>query len=480
LAAEEKDRTEINEKNAPTKSVSRSQTGFNKRLLKSASGEEQSFEEARASAKYYKIAAPSTNFNLLHVERVEQGTSMDLDEETSIDVSMAESLATSSHRTTASKQPRKLQRLNSNGEGRVLFRTEASFDTSLNQTAISNASSTLHTFDAVGVPTKKEEETINTKLAMKELSMMFSSPAFGVDDVARKTERATARLNQSITDERHQDADVSYGNVGDMLGNSMLDNSILNVQETDDENSGMVRNPFARTTSTPGFEKMAFRELEGESDAGGLLGCRTQSRQPPQRAIQENPLRGPEVELSEDADFKIFEEDQEEPNSQESVEPPQALGFTIFQDEGQEENKEDNDPLSGGLGFSIYEDGNAFEHTRAEDSPSAKGSEESGSDLNDESGYEHGDTASISLFGDAVAWLDDERKVPASRPRSGSGNADADEDGNSVGDTATVSLFNEIFQEVSQTPIRSAETRQSSSTKSGGFEIFVEGDQEVS
>jgi hypothetical protein len=471
---------EEKEEEAPAKSERRSKTGFNKRLLKTSSGEEQSFEEARAKAKCYTIAPLSVNFNLLQVEKADQSSQMDLDEEASIDVSMAES-GQSAQRTTASKQPRKLQRLDSKPEARVLFRTEVSFEASLNQTAISTASSAMNELDAVGVPTKKEEETINTKLAMRELSMMFSSPAFGVDDVARKTERQT--VNQSLN-EGHQGADVSYANVGDMLGTSMLDNSILNV---DDENTG-PHNPLSRTTATPGFDNMALRELKGDADTGGSLSCSAQGRQPLQQSPQENPLQASEVELTDDPGFQIFEEENDEDTEaqnyrqagfsifEESREdedrpsvPSGGLGFSIFEDDGggNEDKEQDRVESAAGIGFPIYQDGADDENKQG----AAKTDDESVSDSsNEDGGYENGDTASISLFGDAVALLNDEKRPPA---RNGN-----EESSNNEGDTATISLFNEVMQDISHTHDQSI-IEPSPPKKSGGFEVFVDdGDED--
>ena len=47
---------------------------------------------------------------------------------------------------------------------------------------MSSASSTIDQTFAVGAPATKEEQTINTQFALRELSMMFSSPAFGLNE----------------------------------------------------------------------------------------------------------------------------------------------------------------------------------------------------------------------------------------------------------------------------------------------------------
>lgn len=429
-----------------SKPEKRSRTGFNKRLLKSAMGEEQCFEEARAKFKWFSIAPSSVNFNLLHVEKVDQSSQMDLDEEESMDVSMSESLPPSPQ-NNASDQPRKFKRLNPNEEGRVLFRAETSFEASWNQTANSNASSTIHELDGVGVATKKEEETINTKFAMKELSMMFSSPALGVEDSARKIDR-DARVSQSIDDNYHN-PDMSYGNVGDVLSTSVLDNSILNVESNHDENRG-PRNPFARSTTTPGFEKMALRELEAIGDRNDSLGCSSQMDHRDHHSSQENPLGGPEVDLSEDPGFRIYEDGVQEDLKENNRATSGELGFRIYEEEDSEVVEKES-VVAIGPGFSVYED----------DSSSDDGDFPVTDDM--------GDTASLSLFGDAVAMLDCKRRSSTNLEETDSVRRPRDSSG---GDTATFSLFNEVFQNgnhTNQSPLP---------PQVGGFQIHVDEDQE--
>jgi hypothetical protein len=157
------------------------------------------------------LVGSTSNFNLLHIDKqADQSSQMLLEhEEGSIDTSMAGSPSGSFQDSLSATQPHKFQRVGSKTKGRRLFQPNASFESNLNQTAISNASSTVNDIDAVGVSAKKDEATINTKLAMRELSMMFSSPAFGVDD---------RRQNDHSVDR-------SFGILGD---GPLLDNSICN------------------------------------------------------------------------------------------------------------------------------------------------------------------------------------------------------------------------------------------------------------
>lgn len=221
---------EEEETKAGSKSTERrSRTGFNKRLLKNEHGQEQCFEEARANASCFTLVSGSAmNFNFLFLSKRDQSSVMDLDneEECSADISMTEaSMASTQMSVKGQKQSFIQNRSGSRRGAKRLFRQESSFEIGLNQTAISNASSTINDVDAVGIPGKREEETINTKLAMRELSMMFSSPAIGTNSVRKRPNQSgqTSIINESTTGGQN---DTSL-NLADALGNVRLDNSIF-------------------------------------------------------------------------------------------------------------------------------------------------------------------------------------------------------------------------------------------------------------
>lgn len=199
--------------------------GFDKTLCeKDKFGQECCFEEARMQARYYKLVSPDQDFNLLKVERPpakphhsQDDSAMDVDASSIDDFDMdADDDDENAHNVTmesagAAGGAAKLDvsvhhksAFNSsdvNGTGiessrkapmpmpkRVLF---GGLDSSIasiggnsqtNLSAVSAASSTVDERHATGVAIGKEEETINTKFAMKELSMMFASPAGGADD----------------------------------------------------------------------------------------------------------------------------------------------------------------------------------------------------------------------------------------------------------------------------------------------------------
>lgn len=118
--------------------------GYNSSLLRSAGGQEQSFEEARVTSGYFKVLTNTGNLNCFRCTE-EDSSYMSVEASVSMNESR-QSIATKSINPT----PRNA----------------------------STASSVLDESNAVGLPGTKEEQTINTALALKELSMMFSSPAF--------------------------------------------------------------------------------------------------------------------------------------------------------------------------------------------------------------------------------------------------------------------------------------------------------------
>jgi hypothetical protein len=400
----------------------RSRTGFNKRLLKSRNGEERCFEEARAHAGSFKLLVDSsTNINLLQfTNRTDQSSQMDLEDEDSIDISMSESVSINPMKnSTSSKQPFKLQRIGSKTEARRLFQLDGSFESGVNQTAISNASSTVNESDAVGVATKKEEETINTKLAMRELSMMFSSPAFGVDGTRKQNDQSllASRINESVAECQ---VDTSFGNLGDGL---MLDNSICNV--ADDENGG-ERNPFTRFSTSHDFEKTALRELQRDEivDSGGArLDCRSEIGNGVRGVLQSDSLRDSEVDLDENPGFSIYEE------------------------------KED----------SLLLEDDDKKHAARKTGRDADTEDESQSKPDDHESInmnviENGDTATLT---DAIAILGGDHDIAIPTAES------------CEGDTATFSIFNEVFRD-EMNDGQSSEKKGESTPSSGGFQIFVD------
>jgi hypothetical protein len=101
--------------------------GFDKSLLVSKHGHECCFQEQRALQQYYTLLPATTNVNLLFITKDDSEAEMETQ---------------------------------STGSRKVLF-------------SVSMESPLIHADNS------REEETINTKFALKELSMMFSSPVVG-------------------------------------------------------------------------------------------------------------------------------------------------------------------------------------------------------------------------------------------------------------------------------------------------------------
>ncbi|KAL9190856.1 hypothetical protein ACHAXT_000562 [Thalassiosira profunda] len=171
--------------------------GFDRRLLKEDSnGDECCFAERRAMDGHYKrkLVSPSENFSLL-LTSIKESSSMDVSESMTADESIeevdmekdtedldmekvaqvtsckpAKSVLKSSlrHGGTASKATVEDQPSSAMNPRRVLFGTNVVYTNESVNT--SNASSQLNGSFV------KPEETINTRLANAEISMMFSSP----------------------------------------------------------------------------------------------------------------------------------------------------------------------------------------------------------------------------------------------------------------------------------------------------------------
>lgn len=174
-------------------------TMWKHRLLKGADGNEQCFEEARWHNAYFKtiVHDAANSFNNLAPPQPDQNNSsmsMSMDELTTAeeesyvskqdDGSTAKFLAPRNDSNL--KRTERLDHLPPLSDlNRPLSTSFLRSNTSLENPTprnISTASSTVDEAVAVGAPTGKEEQTINTQLALRELSVMFSSPAVGLNE----------------------------------------------------------------------------------------------------------------------------------------------------------------------------------------------------------------------------------------------------------------------------------------------------------
>ena len=348
------------------------------RLLTGADGKEQCFEEARMHAKWYTVLDDGTsNFNDLAPSSKTSGSeddnscmSMSMEELMSVDEESYVSATAGEEKVEAAAAPRKAFARRDDLVGtdskppasasaflpplpdrHPLSLTSTSFLRNNNSSFenptprnTSSASSTVDEAAAVGAPTGREEQTINTQLALKELSMMFSSPAVDLNDSAvAPADRSGGLgpiLNESASSELRNTSAVGSGGPFETIAEVESDNSDPNgsfaQQHGDSENDG-AHNPDARSQqTTPDFDKVALRALQQETSKEAVgLGCTAAAataRPPPSRTIgridQNDPFRG------------LQEHDL-----------PATAGFEIYSEE--EEKKEDN---GGGGGFQIYAD----------------------------------------------------------------------------------------------------------------------------
>jgi hypothetical protein len=375
------------------KAQHKSRAGFNKRLLKNKNGEEQCFEEARAKASAYKkLIGSSMNFNeLQNAIHPNQSSTMSLDNDRGacMDMSMSESVSGSAQSSTGRKTIFGNKHFESETSGNKFFQhSGGSFDAGLNQTAISNASSTINDIDiaCIGAPGKQEEETINTKFAMRELSMMFSSPAFEIENARRRIDHSNAsRIDES--DAYVGKPDTSFGNVGDGI---LLDNSICN---TASEKNHDGRNLLAECTS--------YENLKNDNTGS----------------------------KNSNAGFAIFQDDASHGDDKYQDDARLGSGFKIF-DEGNEDSSEritersSRNIMQSSIPFQVFDERN-----------------EENNEETTKSELENGDTANIA---DAIALLDGNLEINEMDSSS------SDEESQSIAsegdETATLSLFNAIFQ----------------------------------
>lgn len=217
---------------------------------------------------------------------------------------------------------------------------------------------------------------------MRELSMMFSSPAFEVDNTRRRHDHSNAsRIDESSAYQGKPD--VSFGNVGDGL---LLDNSICNTGS-----DGMQSVPFAKRTP---FEKSKDDNKTSENDDGG---------------------------------FVIFEDEEGPTDGNKTNKFQSGSGFQIY-DEGyvntsqQKTGESSKQNLESKIGFQIYEE-----------------NEENSQEIA-KSNLETGDTANIA---DAIALLD--RRIVDKEDDSFTSDESNQYTASGGGETADLNLFNEVF-----------------------------------
>jgi len=313
---EQKDR-KVGAKTSKNKK-SKTAVTFTNSLLRDENGKEQCYEEARALAAYYRVIPSATNINFFFIAASGDcsNSCMSMDDSHSMEevsmVSMEES-----------KQPPSCPRVrDSKVKTMRLGRQELSFE-ALTPKNTSAASSTVDEATAVGVPTKKEEQTINTQLAMREISMMFASPAMGLaegDKPVNRSHDVGLGLDQSGVSE-----------VGP-TNNSLERETKSTANELGKENSG-PRNPETRSSNLTGFDEIALQTVAEDHSQGSTTRC-------------DNNRSNVEIDRCESDTLSLFGEAgivlrDEDPDTK-----AKGPNFHIYQDSEIGNDKVDNDTLS--------------------------------------------------------------------------------------------------------------------------------------
>ena len=385
-------------------------SGFTKRLLaKDQDGQERCFEEARAAAKYYRLVSSEKDINLLEVQEIpitaRESSTMELEEdESSInDVEMEDDITEvednrteyegySPHDDTQIKSIRQSLVVQGTREEstareptpqRVLFGLNRSVASALNTSV---ASSTMDEMDAVGVPMGKEEETINTKFAKIELSMMFSSPQMGVrfnDEVS--SNQLPVPNYEGEKDENGDTASFS------LVAALMEDDKNLGTSasilagvkhprdgdgEESDENE-CPRNLMARTNQGSSDVKVVAAEQRvlGELTTVKILGELPTTAQGDPSLRGNTDFRifcdGEDIQVKDEsakqmdmgpAPFSVYEDGEYADNPKANEVTNSAAAFSIFADSEDADNAKENQEVTNSAApFSIFNDGVADE-----------------------------------------------------------------------------------------------------------------------
>lgn len=433
--------------------------GFDKSLVsKDDTGQEQCFEEQRANRNYFKTVSSNANFNYLHQpvqgdrSKLMDDSGMEIDDTTTVgDLSMEDAKVNDSVASSQKQSSR-----------RVLFRNDTSFqEPEVSMNNVSQCSSTINSAHAVGVD-NPEEETINTKLAFKELSMMFSSPAMGLSSTKNEAKRQKMGEPEIVPGLRHQQqssfesqqrtssfvqenrgdgeetADTAaFATIMDLVDSAGRgeepDNSILRGGglQADPENVG-PRNPLSRANSPQELiDKHALRTLRSDTQAEASLPACQPGSIAPRRVLgqidQDDPLaQAPANELHNNPGFVIFEDGEEDAESSgvtSTFTKEETMPFSSFRDKEVSkvrktpsdfqifEDKESSGEKKASSGFQIFED----------KKPSANEGFQIFEDKKESSGFkihedcrdqespraasDGGDTATLSLMGDLNSIL---------------------------------------------------------------------------
>lgn len=364
------------------------------------SSEENCFEEQRLHAHYYKLVSSDIDFNLLRQvgnDESDNSSQMDVEESMMVDESCSE-MDTEDDAKMTILQPNKSSLKSSVRKGkiadtameeeyvvgavnprRVLFGANTSLV--FNNNASVDTSTASSQFNGSFI---RAEETINTKLANAEISMMFSSPhanaSFATGDDGCTLKGLNFSIchddpNQSADDERcgmnsitysvtnglsfaihnddkkcdsfrpvrpRVDASGNYGEdtaslsiIGNVLDNLGSENSVVNfTSDARSTSKPIISKPIddrsgargSKVSSKAGEETADLALIHGVM--GSLNNCSV-SRPPSSKFVDENQCRPPS---KGPAAFKIFVEDAEGSIKGAPTNSTQ-MGFEIFSDD---------------------------------------------------------------------------------------------------------------------------------------------------
>lgn len=262
------------------------QWGFNKKLVaKGPDGHECSFEMGRTAAKSYTLMDNSSNFNsLVKIVQVEVGLKRTMSDSAMSIAGTDESVEMGDVTNECSLQE---EEPDDRGEGvfprKVLFSDRINCSIASQRTNLSTVSSNVNESIAVGGFVDPEDETINKKVAMKELSMMFASPS--QFEASLKSDQSSSkplisfhtRIRSGNQDSTHSAVDNpknGAGLAGDTEDNGTATFSIINgLMQDDDDGSESGENAAvsSRGPRTLGkrmaFQSMAKQSLHEEYDS---------------------------------------------------------------------------------------------------------------------------------------------------------------------------------------------------------------------
>jgi len=408
--------------------------GFNKRLVsKDSSGQERCFEEGRAKFKFYTLH--SLNLNLLYQDNNKSADksamsiiddsdmsqiddSVEMEEAGATDTSAIKSESAFSRKFDGTKKSMYgMCTSNRKTETRRVLFEERIKDKSLNASQssinVSGTSSQLNENEAVGV-FRKDEETINTKFARGELSMMFYSPAASCNtskNAASSTKRGLSSISKPLlslhTNSKmpplhcnsfeHQSSKVEE--VSDTEENITASFSdVANLLEAAENPQGIFK-CISEKSQDPVDKKTNMMEVKMRpypGDENEQQYNRINSKRGVLRSVQIS-----EVGQREKSDEPCSEKNHNEkrrkknlPSQEAEMKKEEPKGFTIFCDDVDENDENKSPNIVGPLNqrkINVFEDTHEAEYEERNASLEMK---------------ESGDTASFSIFGEAMRNLD--------------------------------------------------------------------------